>query len=37
MANAQEIDQCPNCGSTNIVPEGGCAFCPECGRDFCSI
>lgn len=29
-------DRCPDCGTTPH-PEGGCWYCPGCGKSGCSI
>ena len=30
------IEKCPNCGA-ELVPEGGCYHCVECGWSACGI
>lgn len=35
MGYFDEMDECPECGSEEFVPEGGCHFCRTCGFSPC--
>jgi ribonucleoside-diphosphate reductase alpha chain len=32
----KDVDTCPNCNSTNLVSQGGCISCVDCGWSKCS-
>gem|GEM_PF-3530922 len=37
MRSSRRPERCPECGGQNLVPEGRCLVCLDCGWSACQV